>query len=108
VNFALSRCLIDLSFTAQQPDRRETCRMVFPSAAPSASPHQIWRRALDGLCGFLFLAVVYAGAAILMIVALACAYTLKRAAGLDVVPGVDMLPDEEIEAAIQFVLDALF
>jgi hypothetical protein len=43
-----------------------------------------------------------------MIVALACAYTLKRAAGLDVVPGVDMLPDEEIEAAIQFVLDALF
>lgn len=82
--------------------------MASPSAAPSAGSDQSWRRAFDTLCEFMAFATVYIGAWILLIVALACAYALKRAAGLDLVPGVDMLPDEEIEGIIKWILDALF
>ena len=38
---------------------------------------------------------------------LACAYTAKRRLGIDVVPGVDMLPDPPIEAAIRAVAGVL-
>ena len=76
-------------------------------ASPSAEPDQIWRRAFDSLCEFLAFATIYIGACVLLVVVLACAYTLKRAVGLDLVPGVDMLPDEEIEGVIKLVLGAL-
>ena len=42
-----------------------------------------------------------------LLVGLAAAYRLKRALNIDVVPGVDMLPDEAIEAAIAAVLALL-
>jgi hypothetical protein len=35
-----------------------------------------------------------------LLAALAAAYTAKRRLGIDVFPGVDMLPDPQIEAAI--------
>lgn len=73
-----------------------------------ASLNQIWRRALDSLSGLLLFITVYVSGFGLVTVALACLYTLKRAAGLDLVPGIDMLPDDEIEAAIRSVLDNLF
>ena len=81
--------------------------MPSPSAAPLVRPHQIWHRAFDDLCEFLSFATLCVGALALLVAALACAYMLKRAAGLDLVPGVDMLPDEEIESVIKFVLEAL-
>ncbi|TPG55750.1 hypothetical protein EAH89_14425 [Roseomonas nepalensis] len=43
----------------------------------------------------------------LVLTALAAAYTLKRALNIDVVPGVDVLPDEEIEALINGALTML-
>ncbi|WP_043834045.1 hypothetical protein [Muricoccus aerilatus] len=52
--------------------------------------------------GLLFLLV-----GCLCIAGAAAAYSLKRALSLDIVPGVDMLPDEEIEAAIRAVLALL-
>ena len=44
---------------------------------------------------------------LLFLAALAAAYTLKRALKIDVVPGVDMLPDQEIEALINGALSML-
>ena len=46
-------------------------------------------------------------AACVFVAGLAAAYSLKRALNIDVVPGVDMLPDQEIEAAIRAVLALL-
>lgn len=62
-----------------------------------------WRRALTGL-GWLAAWLV---AGCFLLVGLAAAYRLKRALNIDVVPGVDMLPDEAIEAAIAAVLALL-
>jgi hypothetical protein len=31
------------------------------------------------------------------------AYILKRALGIDLVPGLDVVPDEEIEAALEYI-----
>jgi hypothetical protein len=42
-----------------------------------------------------------AGAAFLATWALAAAYVLKRALRIDIVPGIDVLPDEEIEALLE-------
>ena len=58
---------------------------------------------LDGivLAGLCFLGTS------LLVAGLAAAYALKRALNIDVVPGVDVLPDEEIEALISAVLSLL-
>ncbi len=50
------------------------------------------------VAGFCFLGTS------LLLGGLGAAYTLKRALNIDVVPGVDVLPDEEIEALISAVL----
>lgn len=52
----------------------------------------------------LGLGLAWFAAGCFLLVGLAAAYTLKRALNLDIVPGVDMLPDPEIEAAIHAVL----
>jgi hypothetical protein len=59
-------------------------------------------------------AIALAGAAIfhlvggmLLLALLILAYATKRALGLDLVPGVDMLPDPEIEAALEALVSLL-
>ncbi|MBI0535310.1 hypothetical protein D9599_06980 [Roseomonas sp. KE2513] len=49
-------------------------------------------------------AFLFTLAGCLCIAGAAAAYSLKRALNLDIVPGVDMLPDAEIEDAIRAVL----
>jgi len=78
-------------------------------AAPAATPTRTslaenlkagaWRRPPDlaGLAG-LVLTHLAGGAALLA--GLAAAYTAKRRLGVDVFPGVDVLPDRQIEASI--------
>jgi hypothetical protein len=43
----------------------------------------------------------------LLLALLILAYATKRALGLDLVPGVDMLPDPEIEAALEALVSLL-
>ncbi|WP_431267117.1 hypothetical protein [Dankookia sp. P2] len=43
----------------------------------------------------------------LLLALLILAYLTKRALGLDLVPGVDMLPDPEIEAALEALVSLL-
>ena len=70
-----------------------------PTALGEALEAGAWRRPADlaGKAGPV-LAHLAAGAALL--VALAGAYTAKRRLGIDVFPGLDVLPDPQIEAAI--------
>lgn len=63
----------------------------------------VLRRLFDGIV----LAALGLLGSLMFFAALAAAYTLKRALNIDVVPGVDMLPDEEIEALINGVLSML-
>lgn len=63
---------------------------VLSSAVPAITPLRLAARPLGHLAGGLLLLTMLAGA-----------YTLKRHLRIDLVPGVDMLPDERIEAAIQ-------
>ena len=68
--------------------------------APSAPA---WRRGARLV--LLSLALLVGGTALLG--GFAAAYTVKRRLGIDVVRGVDMLPDPQIEAAIAAVLHRL-
>lgn len=52
-------------------------------------------------------ALLFTFAGCLCVAGAAAAYSLKRALNLDIVAGVDMLPDEEIEGAIRAVLALL-
>ena len=82
-------------------------------AAPAAPPGPTsladtlnpgaWRRPAD-LAGAV-LAQLAGGAGLLA--ALAGAYAAKRRLGIDVFPGVDVLPDPQIEAAIGAVVRVL-
>lgn len=83
-----------------------------PAAPPVPTPLAetlragAWRRPAD-LAGFVgpVLAHLAGGAALLA--ALAGAYTAKRRLGIDVFPGVDVLPDPQIEATIDAVVRLL-
>ena len=52
-------------------------------------------------------AVLHLVGGTLLLALLIMAYATKRALGLDLVPGVDMLPDPEIEAAIEALISLL-
>ncbi len=60
--------------------------------------------ALSGLREFLQVLLLQLLLGVLLLAMLAMAYTAKRALGLDLVPGVDMLPDEAIEPMIASAL----
>jgi hypothetical protein len=60
--------------------------------------------ALIQACRILLFFLCYALVFSAILRAAAAAYTVKRSLGLDIVSGVDMLPDPEIEAMIQFVI----
>ena len=62
------------------------------------------RGILAVVCRQLLLALLWFAAGSFLLAGLAAAYTAKRALHIDVVPGVDMLPDERIEGAIRAVL----
>ena len=77
--------------------------LVLTALRVGEATHWAVRVLLEGimLAGLCFLGTS------LLIAGLAAAYTLKRALNIDVVPGVDVLPDEEIEALISAVLSML-
>ena len=71
--------------------------------APRGTAAGFWAAGARALgMGLLFLL-----AGCLCVAGAAAAYSLKRSLNLDIVPGVDMLPDEEVEAAIRAVLALL-
>ena len=73
-----------------------------PLAFEPTPPPPILRTLLRSLArdAALALAVVTVTAAVLIV-----AYAAKRELGIDVVPGVDMLPDEEIRVALSGLFD---
>ena len=60
-----------------------------------------------GPAGLVGLALAHLAGASTLLTGLAGAYTAKRRLGIDVVPGVDVLPDPQIEAWIDAVVDLL-
>lgn len=55
-------------------------------------------------CRHLLIGLLWFTAGSFLLAGPAAAYTVKRALHIDVVPGIDMLPDERIEGAIRAVL----
>jgi hypothetical protein len=108
---ALATQRIGLQFVAAQP-------FACPCSTARRRPAQ-GRRTLERGAGALLRLAARLRDALLMaflaallcvtpVVAFAALYMAKRAAGIDAVPGVDMLPDELIEGTIHAVLSALF
>ena len=69
-------------------------------SAPSlfALPQRRW---WDGPAAVLRAALFHLAGGAALLALLALAYMAKRALGLDLVPGIDMLPDAAIEAALR-------
>ena len=77
-----------------------------PAALAKALAWGAWRRPVDLACAARLLLAHLAGSAALL-VAVAEAYTAKRRLGIDVFPGLDVLPDPRIEASIDAVIRSL-
>lgn len=71
---------------------------------PGTAASSRCRRTLAVVCRYLMLGVLWFAEGSFLLTGLAVAYTVKRALHIDVVPGVDMLPDEKIEGAIRAVV----
>lgn len=73
-----------------------------PAATARRAP---WPEATRWLAGLLGAALLQLAGIAATLALLAGAYAVKRALGLDLIPGIDMLPDAEIEALLQAVFD---
>ena len=86
--------------------------MLIPSAPPRFAPplfalprRSRWSDARQGAAALLRAVLFQLAGGIALLGLLVLAYMAKRALGLDIVPGVDMLPDTEIEAALRSAAD---
>jgi hypothetical protein len=77
---------------------------TFLAARPRRLPSPDFSRQADAL---VQAAVFHLLGGTLLLALLILAYMTKRALGLDLVSGVDMLPDPEIEAALQALVSLL-
>jgi hypothetical protein len=72
-----------------------------PAPRLAAAPRRLpWREAGRGIARLLAAALLDLAGIAATLAMLAAAYSVKRALGLDLVPGIDVLPDAEIEGAI--------
>jgi hypothetical protein len=78
------------------------------SSPLAARPHRFpWPEAKRRAVTLLQAAVFHLVGSTLLLTLLVFAYATKRALGLDLVPGIDMLPDPEIEAALEALVSLL-
>jgi len=78
--------------------------MALLTPPPRTASRSSRRRAVAAALRYLMLGILWFAAGSFFLAGLAAAYSAKRALNIDVVPGVDMLPDERIEEAIRAVL----
>src|SRR4051812_39066569 len=81
--------------TGQRNGRMRTARPVSPVS--SALRRIRWQEIRDEAAGLLRATLFHIVGGTVLLTLLTAAYIVKRALGLDLVPGLDMLPDAEIE-----------
>ncbi|TDH59637.1 hypothetical protein E2C06_26405 [Dankookia rubra] len=78
-----------------------------PSALGARPRRFPWLEARRKGIALLQAAVFHLVGGTLLLSLMILAYVIKRTLGLDLVPGVDMLPDPEIEAALEALVSLL-